>query len=70
MAEAELPGIGDQLDVRVREISRLGDQVKGDVLGWDRKEERTRFNCDALVGVGDTAENGGLELRRPSDLSM
>lgn len=46
MAEAELPGLGDQLHVRIKKSSRLGDQVKGDVLSWDRKGKRTGFKCD------------------------
>lgn len=46
MAEAELPGLGDQLHVKIKKSSRLGDQVKGDVLSWDRKGKRTGFKCD------------------------
>lgn len=46
MVAAELLELGDQYNIRVKEISRLGDQVKGDVLSCDRKEKRTKFKCD------------------------
>lgn len=40
MVEADLLGRANLLDIRVKEISRLRDQVKGDVLSCDEKKRR------------------------------
>lgn len=43
--EAALLGLGDQLDIRGKEIFRLGDQAKDDILSCDitRKEDQVQL---------------------------